>query len=133
MSGADKTHTDAESYGRRRGGTGLCSEPRRESKGSRCEWDGKSPTNAPGGDTIVEPTTGPEAPVSAQEQEAIDIMWRMIARYGTLDEGAAISAGRNSHPGLIPVLVESARLTLNPSVALKIARVLEQITGVSAG
>ena len=92
-----------------------------------------SPTNAPDGDTIVEPTTGPEAPVSAQEQEAIDIMWRMIARYGTLDEGAAIAAGRNGHPGLVPVLVESARLTLNPSVALKIARALEQITGVSAG
>jgi hypothetical protein len=71
--------------------------------------------------------------VSAQEQEAIDIMWRMIARYGTLDEGAAIAAGRNGHPGLVPVLVESARLTLNPSVALKIARALEQITGVSAG
>ena len=40
MSGADKTHTDTESYGRRRGGTGLCSEPRRESRGNRCEWDG---------------------------------------------------------------------------------------------
>ena len=71
--------------------------------------------------------------MSAQEQEAIDIMWRMIARYGTLDEGAVIAAGRNGHPGLVPVLVESARLTLNPSVALKIARALEQITGVSAG
>ena len=92
-----------------------------------------SPTTAPGGETIVEPTTGPEAPESAQEQEAIDIMWRMIARYGALDEGAVIVAGRNGHPGLVPVLVESARLTLNPSVALKIARVLEQITGVSTG
>jgi hypothetical protein len=71
--------------------------------------------------------------VSAQEQEAIDIMWRMIARYGTLDEGAAIAEGRNGHPGLAPVLVESAGLELNPSVALKIARALEQITGVSAG
>ena len=71
--------------------------------------------------------------MSAQEQEAIDIMWRMIARYGTLDEGAAIAAGRNGHPGLVPVLVESARFTLNPSVAPKIARALEQTTGVSAG
>ena len=88
-----------------------------------------SPTTAPGGETIVEPTTGPEAPESAQEQEAIDIMWR----YGALDEGAVIVAGRNGHPGLVPVLVESARLTLNPSVALTIARALERITGVSVG
>ena len=75
----------------------------------------------------------PAPTIASQEQEAVDIMWRLIGRYGAADENAVKAAGRNGHPGLVPVLVEAASRTFNPDLALEISRALESITGDSVG
>ncbi|MEE8046182.1 MAG: hypothetical protein V3T49_05020, partial [Dehalococcoidia bacterium] len=81
----------------------------------------------------VKPTPSVVPILTAQEKEAVDIMWRMLDRYGKANEGAIAEAGRNGHPGLIPVLVEAASRTFEPDVALEISRALEKITGESVG
>ena len=60
-------------------------------------------------------------------------MWRVIGRYGGIDEDAVIAAGVNGNPGLVPVLVETAALTLDTDLSLKIATALEMIVGESVG
>ncbi len=79
------------------------------------------------------PTSAPEAPLTAQEEEAIDIMWEMFSGYGSISENAVRAAGRNGHAGLIPVLVEAASRTFEPDLALVIAEALQEITGESVG
>jgi hypothetical protein len=74
-----------------------------------------------------------DAPLSEQELEAVDIMWDMFGGYGSIDENAVRAAGRNGHPGLVPVLVEAAGRTFEPDLALEIAKSLESITGASVG
>jgi len=74
-----------------------------------------------------------ESTVSVQESEAQDIMWKIIDGYGTFDENAVRAAGRNGHPGLVPVLVEIASRTFEPSLALEISKALESITGTTVG
>lgn len=71
--------------------------------------------------------------ISQQEDEAIDIMWRLIGAYGEIDENAVRAAGRNGHPGLVPVLVEAASRTFEPDLALEISIALESITNDSVG
>jgi hypothetical protein len=72
-------------------------------------------------------------PLTPQEKEAVDIMWRIIDGYGAIDENAVKAAGRNGHPGLVPVLVEVAARTFEPDLALEVSRSLELITGDSVG
>jgi len=88
---------------------------------------------APDSGADVQPTTEPEVPLTALEDEAVDIMWKIIGRYGAADKGAVITAGKNGHRGLVPVLVEAAGRTFDPDLALEIARALEKITGESVG
>jgi hypothetical protein len=80
---------------------------------------------------IVEPSPAPI--LTPQEDEAIDIMWRVLDRYGSANKRAVAEAGRNGHLGLVPVLVEAASRTYEPGLALDISRALEKITGDSIG
>ncbi len=82
---------------------------------------------SPGAVDSVRPTLTP------QEEEAIGIMWQLIGAYGDIDENAVRAAGRNGHPGLVPVLVEAASRTFEPGLAFEISRALESITGESVG
>lgn len=96
------------------------------------------PTTAPTVEPPVEATTGqvtavPEDPAIAQEQEAVRIMWEMINQFGETNETAVALAGRNGHPGLVPVLVEAAGRTFDVALAAEIARALEKITGERVG
>lgn len=70
---------------------------------------------------------------SVYEEAAVGIMWEMFQRYGAVNESAVIAAGRNAHPGLIPVLVEASARTYEPDLALEISRALEKITGENVG
>ena len=89
------------------------------------------PTGVAQSQSVPTPTTAPE--ISPQEEEAIDIMWRLVGAYGSVDENAVRAAGRNGHPGLVPVLVEAATRVFEPELALEISLALEEITGDSVG
>ena len=85
------------------------------------------------GEEAVGPSTEAEIPPTVRDEAAIDIMWRVIGRYGGIDEDAVIAAGVNGNLGLVPVLVETAALTLDTDLSLKIATALEMIVGESVG
>lgn len=105
--------------------------------------DGPNSSIAPVGDDDPNPTESPTQPapvttstlepVDETEQAAVEIMWRMIGRFGDANKGAVIEAGHNGHRGLIPVLVEAAARTFDPDLAGEIANSLEKITGATEG
>ncbi len=91
------------------------------------------PQSGPAEPSDVTRTRGPEPTLTPQEEEAGDIMWRIIDGYGSIDDDAVKAAGRNGHPGLVPVLVEVAARTFEPDLVLEISRALESVTGESVG
>lgn len=121
LTGPEPTQSPAASGSAAKGGPSSATAP------------AASPTSSPDRGAVVQPTTEPETPLTAQEKEAVDIMWRMIDRYGAANSGAVVAAGGNGHRGLVPVLVEAAGRTFEPALALEIARALEKITGSSVG
>ena len=81
----------------------------------------------------VTPTLKPPTAVPSQEEKAINIMWQMLDYQGQINGAAVIAAGRNGHPGLVPVLVEAAARVFDPDLAMEMAVALEEITGERVG
>ena len=117
-----------------------CAEPSRDSttfsedSGSSITPVGDDDPNSTASPPQPAPaTTSTPEPVDETEQAAVEIMWRMIGRFGDANKGAVIEAGHNGHLGLIPVLVEAAARTFDPNLAGEIANSLEKITGETVG
>jgi hypothetical protein len=87
-----------------------------------------SPT-PPQPEKTARPTAQPVDPAEKQELEATRIMWSMFDQFGQSNHGSVLAAGRNGHPGLVPVLVEAASRTFDVELALEMAIALERITG----
>ena len=73
------------------------------------------------------------APTPTQIEQAQRLMWSILQPGNKVSEGAIALAGLVGHPGLVPVLLEAATVTLDPEIALTIADALERLTGERVG
>jgi hypothetical protein len=92
------------------------------------------PTATPAPSTPESSATVTTSQEISEEDEAVDIMWRIFGgAYGSIDKNSIRAAARNGHPGLVPVLVETASRTFEPDIASEISEALETITADSVG